>query len=158
MLINSLHWPHDRNTLEFKKITWNNVLAPVLRNMLTGHKNKIHQEMRKTFNSLYFLLDNVYFPRCSALALFSSCILLSEEDQLYVFFQDMLTADEVEAMLHMSPTCRRHVFLTRHFCQIGADTSFVGDICGVSHQSHWRVTCRERLSVAPLGIVLTAHE
>ena len=61
MLINSLHWPHDRNTVEFKKITWNNVLAPMLRNMLTAHKNKIHQEMRKTFNSLYFLLDNVYF-------------------------------------------------------------------------------------------------
>jgi hypothetical protein len=71
MLINSLHWPHDRNTLEFKKITWNNVLAPVLRNMLTGHKNKIHQEMRKTFNSLYFLLDNCIFPCCSALTLFS---------------------------------------------------------------------------------------
>jgi hypothetical protein len=61
-------------------------------------------------------------------------------------------------MLHMLPTCRRHVFLTRHNRQIGADTSFVGDICGGSHQSQWRVTCRERLSVAPLGIVLTAHE
>jgi hypothetical protein len=40
-------------------------------------------------------------------------------------------------MLHMSATCRRHVFVTRHFRQILDDTPNVGDICGGSHQSNW---------------------
>ena len=51
MVVNALHWPavHENNE-NFKRITWDNILAPLVGVMLTEHKNKIHQRMRATFN------------------------------------------------------------------------------------------------------------
>jgi hypothetical protein len=51
MVVNALHWPavHENNE-NFKRITWDNILAPLVSVMLTEHKNKIHQRMCATFN------------------------------------------------------------------------------------------------------------
>lgn len=51
MVVSALHWPavHENNE-NFKRITWDNILAPLLTSLLTEHKNKIHQRMRATFN------------------------------------------------------------------------------------------------------------
>jgi hypothetical protein len=51
MVVNALHWPavHENNE-NFKRITWDNILAPLVSIMLTEHKNKIHQRMCATFN------------------------------------------------------------------------------------------------------------
>ena len=50
MVANALHWPEVHENENFKRITWDNILASLVSVMLTEHKNKIHQRMCATFN------------------------------------------------------------------------------------------------------------
>jgi hypothetical protein len=96
MVVSTLHWPavHENNEI-FKRITWDNILAPLVSVMLTDeHKNKIHQRMRATFNG--YLLCCQCFSVDFCFLIFSIFLSFAVEDISFVFMDQSMTANEIK--------------------------------------------------------------